>query len=222
MAIALDVVTSKALTNNSTTWTHTPVGTPRGVIVFCHEDEDLTDVITAVTYGGVAMSRLQFAAAAGDSLNSGEYAYFLGSGIPAGAQTVAVTHSAAKNMTYESITFTAATGETQVVDSEKFSGSGAAPRGTDLSLGGLTCWVGMGLSSEHYALTQWTPLAGWTATRETDHGNSTTAYIVYNTIGTVDVVWGVDVGSLTTLDFAMVAVAVSELAVTFIPQIIMS
>ena len=219
MTIAYDAIASKAATSGSTTWTHTPVGTPRGITVFIHQIADQTDVVTSVTYGGVAMTRLVRIGNAGIAFASSEYAYFLGSGIPTGAQTVSVTHSSAKNCSYESISYTASL-DTTAVDYETLSADGAAPRGTNLSLGGLTCHVSLGYSTEHYALTQYAPLAGWTVRRETDHGDNCTGCETYDTVGTADVTWGHDVSGETTRFFASIAVAVSELS--FIPQIIMS
>lgn len=76
------------------TFTHTPIGTPRWVLVFINMAEDATDTITAVTYGGVALTRIAINGFARDTAGEpgATWAYFLGSGIPTGAQTVSVTH----------------------------------------------------------------------------------------------------------------------------------
>jgi len=210
MTIAFDAIASKATTSGSTTWTHTPSGTPAGVLVFIHQRQDQTDVVTAVTYGGITMTRLARIGNAGVSLASSEYAYFLGNGVPSGAQTVSVTHSSAKDCAYESITYTSSTNISKVQDYKTLSADGAAPRGTNLSLGGNTCHVSLGYATEHYALTQYAPLAGWTVRRETDHTNDCTGCETYDTVGTSDVAWGHDVSGETTRFFASIAVAVTE------------
>lgn len=79
------------------TWTHTPVATnPRGILVFVVQDSEsgvASDQVTTVTYGGVAMAEvtsspyLKTLGANDASL----HAFFLGTGIPTGAQTVSVT-----------------------------------------------------------------------------------------------------------------------------------
>ena len=210
MAIAFDAIASKASTNDSTTWTHTPAGTPAGILVFIHQRADQTDVVTAVTYGGIPLARVTRVGNAGAYAASSEYAYFLGSGVPAGAQTVSVTHSSAKDCAYESISYTSILGGSKVQDYKTLSASGAAPRGTNLSLGGKTCHVSLGYATEHYALPQYAPLAGWTVRRETDHGGDCTGCETYDTVGISDVAWGHDASDQTDRYFASIAVAVTE------------
>ncbi len=78
-------------TTSPHTWTHTPaLLKPKGIVVSIVHPTS-TDRVTAVTYGGVAMSRIEFAQDTADEAGAA-YAYFLGSGIPEGDQTVSVTH----------------------------------------------------------------------------------------------------------------------------------
>lgn len=74
---------------------HTPVGTPKGVVVLIAAS-DASDVISGVTYGGVVLSRV--AAATKISTVSTEggsvYTYFRGSGIPTGLQAVSISNTA--------------------------------------------------------------------------------------------------------------------------------
>lgn len=78
------------------TWTHTPVGTPRGVLIFAIQRGSSTDEFTgAITYGGQALT----AVTGGRAIDTGgetgaTKAYFLGTGIPSGAQTVSIAHAA--------------------------------------------------------------------------------------------------------------------------------
>lgn len=74
-----------------TSWTHTPAGTPKGVVVVIAQgNSSQADQVAGVTYGGVAMSRIQFTGDGGGSEAGASYLYFLGSGIPTGSQTVAI------------------------------------------------------------------------------------------------------------------------------------
>jgi hypothetical protein len=73
-------------------WTHTPFATPRGVVVMVAANTSGTDVISGVTYGGVAMTRVGFAADTGGEIGAA-WMYFLGSGVLSGARTVQVTVS---------------------------------------------------------------------------------------------------------------------------------
>jgi hypothetical protein len=78
----------------STSWSYVPhVAALDAVVVTIKQNVSATDRISAVTYGGVAMTRVAFAQ---DS--AGEpgcvYAYALTSGVPSGTQTVTVTVSA--------------------------------------------------------------------------------------------------------------------------------
>lgn len=111
MALAYDASSQGAYDGTSPfSWTHTPVGTPRGVLVGTTEHATLSDDITAVTYGGVAMTKV--GGITTDASEDGTAtAWFLGSGIPTGAQTVEVTHNVAGGVIRGyCVTVTASTG----------------------------------------------------------------------------------------------------------------
>ena len=57
--IAFDAHSQAQTGSGGVTWTHTPVGTPKGVIFFA-KNINATDYVTGVTYGGVAMAEVQF------------------------------------------------------------------------------------------------------------------------------------------------------------------
>lgn len=127
-SIALDTFPQGASFTSSTTWSHTPGGlaAPRGVAVTIHQNVSSADLISAVTYGGVAMTRIAFAQdTAGEP--GASYLYYLGSGIPSGTQTVAVTVSSGTDAkTGASVTFTAK-GNTRVAASGIQQGDAANP-----------------------------------------------------------------------------------------------
>ena len=75
-------------------WTHTQTGTPRGVVVFVSTYASVTDLITSVTYGGVALTRLSGGSAQDAAGELGRMdAFFLGSGLGTGNQTITVNRT---------------------------------------------------------------------------------------------------------------------------------
>ena len=108
--------------------THTPVGTPRGVLVLIAQNVTASDLISGVTYGGVTMTRLTngFATDAATEIGA-VYAYYLGAGIPTGAQTVAPTVSSGTDAkTWWCMTVTAK-GDTEVAASGVLNGDQTNP-----------------------------------------------------------------------------------------------
>jgi hypothetical protein len=85
----LDATSSSTGTTAGPSWTHTPSGTPNGVLVFIVQLSDGDD-ISGVTYGGVAMEEVSGSPVI-RTADGAVYAYFLGSGVPSGAQTVTAT-----------------------------------------------------------------------------------------------------------------------------------
>lgn len=84
----------------SFSWTHTPIGTARGVVVFVNTIGS-ADLSTSVTYGGVAMSRVANSTASDTATEPGTVtAWFLGSSIPTGSQTVVVSRTNSATVVY--------------------------------------------------------------------------------------------------------------------------
>lgn len=123
MAVTFDATseshtgTTPSTSESSFSWTHTPVGTPAGVLVFAFS-QTATHICTAVTYGGVSMAAVSGGAAVDTAGETGACkAWFLDSGIPTGAQTVTVTRNNTADEAYAiAITVTAA-GSTAVYTS---------------------------------------------------------------------------------------------------------
>ena len=114
MAIAFDAVAipANALYTATFSWTHTPVGTPRGAAVIVVQEKS-TDQVSGVTYGGVAMTRVRYDARTATEAGC-VYIYFLGASVPAGAQTVTVTLTDANDTNAVSLTVTSAAVDTAV------------------------------------------------------------------------------------------------------------
>lgn len=97
MAVAYDAFSNNGGTSGAGTfsWTHTPAGTPRGVVLLITNIVDDVNNVTGVTYGGVAMTQVSGGVAFDTAGEAGMCAaWFLGSSIPTGAQTVQVTAGA--------------------------------------------------------------------------------------------------------------------------------
>lgn len=139
MAVAFDAYTKSAQFLEDVyplpyEFTHTPVGTPKGVIVMivCWPTDGGYDLVSGVDYGGVAMTRVNVAF--DSAIEEGcAYIYFLGSGISTGAQTVAI-QEVDNGIVYPKkvavcVTVTAAT-DTVVADSDIVEDDAANPSAT--------------------------------------------------------------------------------------------
>ncbi len=109
--------TTGSVSEATYSWTHTPVGTPKGVIVFAYVI-DAVDQVTGVTYGGTAMSAVSGGNAVDTANEVGRCkAYFLGSSVPTGAQTVEVTRTNGVSTHYATCSTVTASGDTEVYTS---------------------------------------------------------------------------------------------------------
>lgn len=105
MAIAHDAATVIGTGTGTIEGTHTPTGTPKGVVVAIVQDGSAEEV-TAVTYGGVSLKKEVFKGQATAEAGSSQF-WFLGSEIPTGAQTVKVTVSGSNTRAVTCMTVTA-------------------------------------------------------------------------------------------------------------------
>ena len=188
MTVAYDAFSS-GVGANTYSFTHTPVGTPRAVIVYTTTG-GASDV-TAVSYGGVAMTQMT---GSPNNLSSGTEqgnvtGWFLGASIPTGAQSVQVTSGAATKIAYCNTLTGAADTEIVDVDATINSTSQANPS-VVLSLGGRTCFASICVYSGQDAAGSVTPLTSWTSRNETDLGAQILAYYTYDTVGSTDVTSG--------------------------------
>jgi hypothetical protein len=115
MAVAHDAAfeshtgTTGSTSEASFTWTHTPVGTPAGVLVFTFVVNGTGDLATSVTYGGSSLTPVSGGRAVDTVGEPGDCkAWFLGASVPTGAQAVVVNRTNnATEMYAVSITVTA-------------------------------------------------------------------------------------------------------------------
>jgi hypothetical protein len=106
MAIGFDAAseshtgTTGSASEASFGWTHTPAGTPKGVLVFTFVNANADDA-TSVTYGGVSLTAVSGGRAVDTAGEPGDCkAWFLGSSVPTGAQTVTVNRNNNANVMY--------------------------------------------------------------------------------------------------------------------------
>jgi hypothetical protein len=206
MAIAFDA-TSNQINTGSLSITHTPVGTPKGVFFFVIVNND-TATPTSVTYGGVAMTLINSAADSSGEIGSC-FGYFLGSSIPTGAQTVAATVTAGKDVAGVVITVTAA-GNTQLAGtgSGKVEGDTANPSVTITGITGAS-YGAAGLFSGLGAVGNVAAGSGQTTRGQVDFGNqvaSAESSTSENASGNLTIAF-----TSVTDDVAMVAIAIEEL-----------
>ena len=119
-AVAHDAASeSHAGTTGSTnqasfSWTHTPTGTPRGVLVYVYTIS-ATQTVTGVTYGGVAMTQIAGGAAVDTAGEPGRVdTFFLGASVPTGAQSIVVSRTNNAIVVYASAASQTAAGNTEV------------------------------------------------------------------------------------------------------------
>jgi hypothetical protein len=205
VAVAFDAFSSVAEGTGTLSWTHTPVGTPKGIRVDIVENGG-TNGVTGVTYGGVALELV-----AANAKTSGEagtvVTYFLGRNIPTGARTVSVTVSDAVAKRAGAITLTALADTAWIACEQSIGSDSLANPSATINLLGKTCFVSLAGHSGQNAVTGITPSTGWTSRLEHDFGNQTAAWYTYNTIATSNVACG---WTQTADDAVMVALAITE------------
>lgn len=204
MAVAYD-----ASSEGGASFTHTPVGTPRGIWVGIAVNNEAADSITAVTYGGVTMTETSNSPLLNADLNEQAvvYSYFLGSSIPTGAQTVAITSSA--GTVWAACVSVTASADTEIVTTNTINLDAVTGTQSDtIALSSRTCFVTQVAWSGGDANTACTALSGWTLRNDRDYTNQTAYHYTYDTIGSSDVTFGV-VHNVTN-GISIIAAAISE------------
>lgn len=215
MAVAFDAFSESTPGTGNQTCTHNPVGTVRGVIVFCMTLGN-TDEVSTCTYGGAAMTEVTgspLIKTTGEAMTIS--AWFLGSSIPTDDPATVTVTATASTLTKKAfcITYTADT-DTETVDVDATISSDAIDDpSVTLSLGGRTCAAAIGFLSGKDGLADIAPLTNWTEQDETDGGAIVLGVYTYDIVGTTDVTagWTQD-NSPSSEDAVAIAVAVSEAA----------
>lgn len=193
--VAFDAISNSGGTDTTTfSWTHTPSGTPKGVLVLIYQEGNASgpgpDEITGVTYDGEAMTEVANSPELGGAYTRGGviYAYFLGSGVNTGAVSVEVTCSASTSKKRAVAISLTAAGDTSIVTTNlltllNYSGT--------LSLGGETCYAAQVWFSDLPTVNGMNPLTNWTSRIEDGwtSGNTGGVY-TYDVVGSSDITFG--------------------------------
>lgn len=207
MAVAYDA-TSAPGDGNSLSWTHTPSGTPRAVVVFAYYT---TFDTIGFTYNGVAMTQVSGPTdeASGGELQFSRVGVWLLDDVPSGAQTVASTGGSAVIKSARAYSLTA-DDEVEFIDDVNFDSAALAnPSGT-ITSAGRDIFVAQIFASGQDAATGITPLTDWTNDREVDNGTNIRGEYRYDTISDSNVTVG---WTQTSEDAFGVAAGFSEIAV---------
>lgn len=208
MSVAHGAVTESAefSTVSPFTFSHTPSGTPKGVLVGIVQNTTSTDRVSAVTYGGVAMTRIAtIADAAGEP--GRVYVYGLHASIPTGTQTVSITHSGGADQKLATVTTqTSGGGDTEIVDFET-SNNEAGNISVTIDTGSRDALIYMWVYSGRGAPSNIVPIAGYTTLTTHDFTDNVTRSEVETALTSGSRAAGYTV---TASDAALVAVAISE------------
>lgn len=208
MAVAFDAATEPATFTTTTpyTFSHTPTGTPAGILLEIDHGDVATDLIDgAVTYGGVAMVRVGHAVDTATK-PGGVYNYFLGEGIPSGTQTVSISHTGSADVKHCTVASVTAAADTEIGSAGAINENASNPRLTmfKAGVGGMAFST---LYSGSNSIGDQTPVAGTTPVSDHDFGNFTSHFDRETTTSATDFVIGY--GGAGT-DTAFVAVTIQE------------
>jgi hypothetical protein len=209
MAIVFDAASEfeRTGTTDPQTWTHTPNGTPRAVVVAIIHGTSTTDHVSTVTYGGVALSESIRATDAATELGAAEL-WFLGINIPTGAQTVSVDLASATtdDIHFVCMTWTAGA-NTEVIDTDSIVSGDPANPSVTLQYGGREAVAVAALYGGGASPAQFTPNANCTTVHDNDLGAFYSEVIRQTNAGTSDFAVG---GTASADDVAYAALAFAE------------
>lgn len=179
-------------------WTHTPVGVPRGVFVLGAYPNGATDRVSGITYGGVSMSRIQMQRRTSGAQKAA-FLYFLGSSIPTGAQTVVVSGTSDSGGESVCLSFVA-NGNTEIVDSDGGTGN-VTDLSRLLSTSGYECIAVANCVPQNN--TNWTPTSGQSLMHEGSQTNGYRRFYRQTTASTSDFDAGGNLSAAQNAAFCM-------------------
>src|SRR3990167_3738972 len=175
MTVAYDATSATTAAGTGTlTWSHTPAGTPKGIIVYVMQNASGgADQVTGVTYGGSAMSEISGSPVFHSGGEPGAvYGYFLGSSVPTGVHQVVVSVSGATSKRGAAYSVTAV-GNTQVQASATFSSTSQANPTVSLSVSSFACFSSIAFHSGSNATSSHAPFTNWIKNMTQDWGTQT-------------------------------------------------
>jgi len=214
MTVTVDVVTEiEDATPADPEANNHAAGTPKGVAVFVGTNNEDTERITGITYGGVAMTKVQYAynqVAAPSAGNA--YLYFLGASVPSGTQSVSIAGLRSTRAAQIVIVSFDAAGDLEVVDSDLVEDAGSTSASVVLSYASRTCMAFGGMVTSEAVVGNSTVLSGMTALHDYDFGARVALASRETTAQASDFTFGwTDSG---TNSHALVAMAISEIVLS--------
>ena len=225
MTVTVDTFTEDNRTGTTSPQTFSHAGAASGVdgVVLCiMHGTSATDHVTAASYGGVSMApRIVRITDTATEPGAAEI-WFLGTGVPQGTQTVSYTCGATTDDIVATCITLLAAADLEVVDfdsvSADTSGGTLANPSLTLQYGGREC---MAFAAFYSGLTATTSITAGTnctkfGTAELS-GNFTSATLRQTTAGTADFAIA---ATAAADDAAYVAIAVSEVVIPIIPDLV--
>jgi hypothetical protein len=216
MTVTVDAVTEdvRTLTTSPQTFSHGGAGSGvKGVVLAIVHGTSSTDHVSAASYGGVAMTRIQRNTDTSTEPGAAEL-WFLGEGVPQGTQTVSYTPGATTDDIHAVAVTLLGADDLEVVDFDGIDNNVANPSVT-LQYAGRTCMAFAALYGGGADGSVFTPNANCTTIHDHDLGNFFSEVIRQTTAGSSDFDIG---GTSSTDDVAFAAMAVSEkLGIAIVP-----
>lgn len=195
MAVALDAVSTVTAASSiaSFSWTHTPSGTPTGVLVVIPHyavNASVSSLVTGISYGGAALASVVATWRTAAEYGGAE-AWFLGTGVPSGNATVVVNFASTSTAWRYGAAFTFTGSSLAVRANITVLSTSYSTQTYTLALSGTTCVVVLPLfSANNDVITYVTPRTGWTDRGRSDGGQGGVGVFSYDTVDSADVLCG--------------------------------
>lgn len=208
MTVSVNAATEHVRTGTTSPQTFSHAGAAsgvKGVVLALVHGTSSTDHVTAASYGGVAMTRIQRNVDTATEPGAAEL-WFLGAGVPQGTQTVSYTPGGTTDDFHAVAITLLGAADTEVVAQGGIDNNVADPSVT-LAYGGRTCMAFAALYGGGAAPTSFTPNANCTTVHDHDLGAFYSEIIRQTTADSANFAIG---GTAATDDVAFAAIAVSE------------
>ena len=203
---AFDAYSESAANTDPADYTHTPVGTPRGVVILEIQTNTANEV-SGVAYGALGLTEVSGSPVTEATEGIQVRGWFAGSGIPTGAQTVSFTITGTTGTKLFYVITLTGSGDLELVDVKTLASAAVVDPTVTLALSSRTSWCGLAGMSGHGAVGSVTPFTGWTTRDETTTGTELGLCYTQDTPGATDVSAG---WTQISEDAALIALAVSE------------
>ena len=208
MTVSVNAATENVRTGTTSPQTFSHAGAAsgvKGVVLAIVHGTSSTDHVSAASYGGTALTRIQRNTDTATEPGAAEL-WFLGASVPQGTQTVSYTPGATTDDIHAVAITLLGDADLEVVDQDGINDNVADPSVT-LQYAGRTCMAFAALYGGGAAPTAFTPNANCTTVHDHDLGAFYSEVIRQTTAGSADFAIG---GTASTDDVAFAAIAVSE------------